>query len=180
MLMMSVGSAEDETPPVAMASPRELPDETIRALESAALSRDRAKFANLLEQTLRLTREKAERIVSDPSGEPLLVAAKAVGMPPIVLQRVLMFIDPAIGESVQRVFELAALYERMHMQAALRIIESLRGTETARPRRPAHRPMYHDDEATRVRRGGLARRSAESARPQPPPQTELRERQLKT
>ena len=180
MLLMSVGSAEGEAPAVPMVSPREQPNETIRALESAALSRNRAKFTSLLEQALRLTREKAEQIVNDASGEPLLVAAKAVGMPSIVLQRVLMFIDPAIGESVQRVFELAALYERIHAQAALRIIDSLRGDEIVRLRRPAHRPVYYDDEAGRSRRGGFARRSTDNTRPQLPAQAEVRERQLKT
>jgi uncharacterized protein (DUF2336 family) len=180
MLLMSVGNAEGEAPAAPMVSPREQPNETIRALESAALSRNRAKFTSLLEQALRLTHEKAEQIVNDTSGEPLLVAAKAVGMPSIVLQRVLMFIDPAIGESVQRVFALAALYERIHTQAALRIIASLRGDEVVRPRRPAHRPMYYDDEASRSRRGGFARRGADSARPQTPAQTEVRGRQLKT
>jgi hypothetical protein len=180
MLLMSVGNAEGEAPAAPMVSPREQPNETIRALESAALSRNRAKFTSLLEQALRLTREKAERIVNDASGEPLLVAAKAVGMPSIVLQRVLMFIDPAIGESVQRVFELAALYERIHAQAALRIIASLRGDDIVRPRRPAHRPVYYDDEAAGSRRGGFARRTADSAKPQAPAQTEIRERQLKT
>jgi uncharacterized protein (DUF2336 family) len=180
MLLMSVGNAEGEAPAAPMVSPREQPSETIRALESAALSRNRAKFTSLLEQALRLTREKAERIVNDASGEPLLVAAKAVGMPSIVLQRVLMFIDPAIGESVQRVFELAALYERIHAQAALRIIASLRGDDIVRPRRPAHRPVYYDDEAAGSRRGGFARRTADSAKPQAPAQTEIRERQLKT
>jgi uncharacterized protein (DUF2336 family) len=179
MLLMSVGNAEGEAPPAPMVSPREQPNETIRALESAALSRNRAKFTTLLEQALRLTHDKAERIGNDPSGEPLLVAAKAVGMPSIVLQRVLMFIDPAIGESVQRVFELAALYERIHAQAALRIIDSLRGDEIVRLRRPAHRPVYYDDEAARSRRGGLARRGAESPRPQAPAQTAV-QRQLKT
>jgi hypothetical protein len=179
MLLMSVGDAEGEPPAVAPVSPRALPNETIRALESAALARNRALFTSLLEQTLRLTREKAERIVNDPSGEPLLVAAKVAGMPSAVLQRVLMFIDPAIGESVQRVFELAALYERIHAQAALRIIDSLRGDEIVRLRRPAHRPVYYDDEAARSRRGGLARRGAESPRPQAPAQTAV-QRQLKT
>lgn len=179
MLLMSVGNAEGEAPPAALVSPREQPNETIRALESAALSRNRAKFTSLLEQALLLTREKTERIVNDPSGEPLLVAAKAVGMSSIVLQRVLMFIDPAIGESVQRVFELAALYERIHAQAALRIMASLRGDDVVQPRRPAHRPMYYDDEAVRSRRGGLARRTPDSARPQLPAQAEVR-RQLKT
>jgi uncharacterized protein (DUF2336 family) len=180
MLLMSVGNAEGEEPAAPMVSPREQPNETIRALESAALSRNRARFTGLLEQALRLTHEKAERIVNDASGEPLLVAAKAVGMPSIVLQRVLMFIDPAIGESVQRVFELAALYERIHAQAAIRIIDSLRGDDAVQPRRPAHRPMYYDDEAVRSRRGGFARRSADNTQPQFPAQAEVRERQLKT
>lgn len=180
MLLMSVGNAEGEAPAAPMVSPREQPNETIRALESAALSRNRAKFTSLLEQALRLTHEKAEQIVNDASGEPLLVAAKAIGMSSIVLQRVLMFIDPAIGESVQRVFELAALYERIHAQAALRIIGSLRGDDIARPRRPAHRPMYYDDEAVRSRRGGFARRGADNTKPQAPTQTEIRGRQLKT
>jgi hypothetical protein len=97
-------------------------------------------------------------------------------MPSIVLQRVLMFIDPAIGESVQRVFELAALYERIHAQAALRIIGSLRGDEIVRPRRPAHRPMYYDDEATRGRRGSVTRRPA-AAEPQAPARPEPATRQ---
>jgi hypothetical protein len=180
MLLMSVGSAEGEAPAAPPVSPREQPNETVRALESAALSRNRARFTGLLEQALRLTREKAEQIVNDASGEPLLVAAKAIGMPSIVLQRVLMFIDPAIGESVQRVFELAALYERIHAQAALRIIDSLRGDDIVRPRRPAHRPMYYDDEAARSRRGGFARRGTDSAKPLAPAQTGVRERQLKT
>jgi uncharacterized protein (DUF2336 family) len=179
MLLMSVGNAEGEAPAAPMVSPREQPNETIRALESAALSRNRAKFTGLLEQALRLTREKAERIVNDASGEPLLVAAKAVGMPSIVLQRVLMFLDPAIGESVQRVFELAALYERIHAQAAIRIIDSLRGDDVVQLRRPAHRPMYYDDEAVRSRRGGFAQRSTDKTKPQLPAQ-EVRQRQLKT
>ena len=87
----------------------------------------------------------------DQSGEPLLVAAKALAMPPVVLQRVLMFIDPAIGESVARVFDLAAFYERMSADAAHKIIDSVRGREPVRARKPPqHRPMYYDDEASRV------------------------------
>ena len=106
MLLASLGSVEAETPQSVQ------PVETIRALEAAALGRDRAGFVRLLEGALGLTREQAERIVDDESGEPLLVAAKALAMPSVALQRVLMFIDPAIGESVDRFFDLAALYER--------------------------------------------------------------------
>lgn len=149
VLLTSLGNAETETPQSVQ------PLETIRALESAALARDRVGFTTLIESALSLTAAQAERFVHDSSGEPLLVAAKALAMPPVVLQRVLMFIDPAIGESVARVFDLAAFYERMSADAAHKIIDSVRGREPVRAtRKPAqHRPMYYDDEASRTRRG---------------------------
>jgi hypothetical protein len=151
-LLMSLGSVESEEPQ------RVQPAATNQALEAAALGRDRAGFTKLLENALGLTYQQAQRIACDPSGEPLLVAAKALAMPSVTLQRILIFIDPAIGESVQRVFDLASLYERVSADASHKIIASLRGREPVRPRRPAHRPMYYDDEATRGRRGSLTRR----------------------
>jgi hypothetical protein len=137
---------------------RSTPSEAVSRLEIAALERDANKFAGILEQSLNLTHEQARRIVVDASGEPLLVAAKALDMPSVVLQRVLLFLDPAIGQSVQRVFDLAALYERLSGQAVAKIMASLRGAAPVRPRRGAHQPVYHDDEASRGRRGSAVRR----------------------
>ena len=92
MLLMSLGSA-------AAAKPQGAPPAgTIQALEAAALGRDRGTFTKLLGNALGLSQAQAERIVADPAGEPLLVAAKALAMPSVTLQRVLMFIDPAISE----------------------------------------------------------------------------------
>jgi hypothetical protein len=170
MLLMSLGSVEAAQPQAVQ------PVETNRALEAAALRRDRAGFTKVLESALGLTHEQSERIVADPSGEPLLVAAKALAMPSVALQRILMFVDPAIGESVQRVFDLAGLYERVSADAAHKIIASLRGREPVRPRRPAHRPMYYDDEAARSRRGTAVRRPG-TAEPQAPARTETGVRQ---
>src|SRR5205085_7940586 len=136
-----LGSVESEKPQSVQ------PVESNRALEAAALGRDRAGFNQLLQGALGLSPEQAERIVADPSGEPLLIAAKALAMPSVALQRILMFIDPAIGESVQCVFDLAALYERISADAAHKVVASLRGHEPVRARRPAHRSMYYDDEA---------------------------------
>lgn len=173
MLLMSLGSADSEQPQSVQ------PVETHRALEAAALGRDRAGFHQLLQGALGLSHEQAERIIADPSGEPLLIAAKALAMPSVALQRILMFIDPAIGESVQRVFDLAGLYERISLDAAHKIIASLRGHEPVRVGRPAHRPMYYDDEAARSRRGSAARRPA-AAEPQAParPDTGVRQRTM--
>ena len=174
ILLTSLGTAEGTAP----AAPAQ-PDKSIGALETAALARNRAEYARLLEQALRLQPDQAERIVADTSGEVLLVAAKALGMPSIVLQRVLMFIDPAIGESIQRVFELASLYERISASAARKIIDSLRGDDSVRVRRPPHRPVYFDDESVRSRRGTFARRTG-VAEPQAPARTEPKERQRTT
>jgi uncharacterized protein (DUF2336 family) len=170
ILLMSLGSVEAETPQAVQ------PAETNRALEAAALGRDRAGFTKLLENALGLTHEQADRIVADPSGEPLLIAAKALAMPSVALQRILMFIDPAIGESVQRVFDLAGLYERISADAAHKIVASLRGREPVRTRRPAHKPMYYDDEAARSRRGSAIRRPG-AAEPQAPARTDTGVRQ---
>jgi hypothetical protein len=170
MLLMSLGSIESEEPQSFA------PAATNQALETAALGRDRAGFTKVLESALGLTHEQAARIVTDPSGEPLLIAAKALAMPSVTLQRILIFIDPAIGESVQRVFDLASLYERVSADASHKIIASLRGREPVRARKPVHRPMYYDDEATRGRRGSAARRPA-AAEPQVPARTEPATRQ---
>ncbi len=153
---------------LASADPRDMPASVrpsltaVPRLEAAALAHDADKFAVLLEQTLDLTREHARRIAEDASGEPLLVALKALEMPSVVVQRVLLFLNPAIGHSVQRVFDLAALYERLSATAVARIMASLRGVEAVRPRRGAHQPVYADDEASRGRRGTLARRPSVS------------------
>ena len=165
-LLTSLGNADTEAPQSV------LPLETIRALEAAALGRDRGGFTTLIESALSLTRTQAERFVQDDSGEPLLVAAKALAMPPVVLQRVLMFIDPAIGESVARVFDLAAFYERMSADAAHKIIDSVRGREPVRARKPQHRPMYYDDESGRSRRATATRRVGTATETQAPIRTE--------
>ena len=148
MLLMSLGSVESEEPQ------RVQPAATNQALEAAALGRDRAGFTKLLESALGLTHEQAERIVTDPSGEPLLIAAKALAMPSVTLQRILIFIDPAIGELVQRVFDLASLYERVSADASHKIIASLRGREPVRARRPA---IARCTTTTRQRAGGADR-----------------------
>ena len=46
-------------------------------------------------------------VVNDPSGEPLACAAKALGMPGDMFQRVLMFLNPEFGASVNNVYRLS-------------------------------------------------------------------------
>src|SRR5262249_23028512 len=109
-----------------------------------------------LEMSLSIPRGLAERVVADPTGEPLLVVAKMLGMSREALQRVLLFINPAIGQSVQQVYELTNLYDGFSADAAAGLVESGRGT-TRRPR-PAHQSVYWDDERGSARAASTASR----------------------
>jgi uncharacterized protein (DUF2336 family) len=118
-------------------------------LEAAAFARNTGGFARILQRSLSISPVLAHRIVHDTSGEPIVVAARALGMPAAMLQRVLLFINPAIGQSVQRVYELANLYNEISPQSAAAMTEIWRGT--AARRRPAHQSVYYDDERGNAR-----------------------------
>jgi hypothetical protein len=104
--------------------------DTISRLETAALAQKPQEFAQELQQALSLLPSVAMQITQDATGETLLVAARALGMPAAVLQRILIFLNPAIGHSVQRVFALANFYERVSRNAAARLVESWRRDAT--------------------------------------------------
>jgi hypothetical protein len=132
--------------------------DAIRRLEAAALRRNPAEFARTLERALRISSEHAQRIVADEGGEPLLMAAKALGMTPEVLLRVLLFLNTAIGESVARVFDLVKLYDLLPRQAALRLVTSLRSATRTR-RGASYLPVLAADEPARGLAGETARRA---------------------
>ena len=106
----------------------------------AALGRNSEVFARELERTLIISRAQARRLIDDESGEPIVVVAAALGMQSTVLQRILLCLNPAIGQSVQRVHELALLQEEIKPEAALRLVAiwqaSHRANKKLRPRTP--------------------------------------------
>ena len=91
----------------------------------------------------------ARRLYEDQSGEPIVVAAVALGMPATVLQRILLCLNPAISQSVQRVYELALLHEEIEPDAALRLVAIWQASHPAEKiagARAAHQPQYWQDE----------------------------------
>ncbi|MEJ2626508.1 MAG: DUF2336 domain-containing protein, partial [Pseudolabrys sp.] len=116
----------------------------IRRLESTALQRNVSEFVRMLERGLGVSRQVATRIAHDPSGEGIVVAAKALDMKADVLQRILLFLNPAIGQSVARVFELAQLYEEITPGAAAHLVSIWR--QSAERLRPRHAPMLYADD----------------------------------
>jgi uncharacterized protein (DUF2336 family) len=148
------GTADLPLPPSAAQS-----SDTIRRLEAAALQRKPAEFTRTLERALGVSAHHAQRIVMDEGGEPLLVAAKALGMAPDVVLRILLFLNPVIGQSVTRVFDLAKLYEAMSREAALRLVASLRSAGATR-RWARYHPVLAPDQQERGLANEAARRPA--------------------
>jgi hypothetical protein len=134
-----------EAPPPPADAPR-----AVAALERSALAGHPGEFIRSLEGVLDLPRETAERIVNDLSGEPMVVVARALGMPLAVLQRILMFLNPAIGHSVRRVYDLSDLYEQVSPAAARGLAAAWSPVPAAG--RFAPRPMrrYRDDGSLRA------------------------------
>ena len=136
--------------------------ESIDRLEAAAMGHNGEVFARELERTLAISRAHARRLLDDPSGEPVVVAAVVLGMPASVLQRILLCLNPAISQSVQRVYELALLHEEVELDAALRLIAIWQAShpiekKTASPV-AGHQPqLWHDPESERLAPVAVAR-----------------------
>jgi hypothetical protein len=91
-------------------------------LDAAALQGRIGEFTREFERLLAVPKSLCERILNDRSGEPMVVAAKATGVPIAVLQRILLLINPAVSHSVQRVYDLTELYHDLDRGAARNLL----------------------------------------------------------
>ena len=148
----------DVTADAATLRPMPPASELVHRLEKAALARNSGEFARVLERALGVSRELATRITRDPFGEPLVVAGKALGMNADMLQRILLCLNPVIGQSVERVFELAGLFEDINASAVHRMLTIWRATAAQRhvvrqgsSQASSHEPVYWNDEKRSAR-----------------------------
>jgi hypothetical protein len=136
----------DYTSPAPLGVAPERASEVVARLERAALAHNVDAFTREIELAFGLAPALARRIVVDELGEPIVVAAKALRAPRAVVERILLFVNPRIGQSVARVYELATRYDEISTQAALRLIaiwQEAGPREDARPRpeQVARRPL---------------------------------------
>jgi hypothetical protein len=122
----------------------------VEVLEMAAFAVDVENFTLEVAETLILPWKVATQVVNDAGGEPLACAAKALDMPGAVFQRVLLFLKPEIGSSVETVYRLSRLYERLSERSALVMLAAWRGSTIATTR-AKYRPALYDDERHRAR-----------------------------
>jgi hypothetical protein len=113
-------------------------------LESSALQHKTEAVLRELERALGISRRTALRIVEDDSGEPIVAAAKAMELPADVLQRILLFMNPRVGQSVDRVYELANLYADITVDAARRLIGIWRDADPPDLRTAKHAALWQD------------------------------------
>jgi hypothetical protein len=122
----------------------------IEILEMAAFAADVENFTLELGESLILPWKVSTQVVDDPGGEPLACAAKSLGMPSPVFQRVLLFLKPEFGTSVHVVYRLSRLYDNLSERSALIMLAAWRGSTMA-VARAKYRPSLYDDERNRVR-----------------------------
>jgi hypothetical protein len=133
--------------------------EATHRLEAAALGHNSELFARELERIFVISRAQARRLYEDELGEPIVVAAVALGMPTTMLQRILLCLNPAISQSVQRVYELALLHQEIESDAALRLVAIWQASHPAEkssgPQTAAHQPQHWQDDKIARRAGPL-------------------------
>jgi hypothetical protein len=131
----------------------------VETLEMAAFAADLENFTLELGETLILPARVAAEVVNDPGGEPLACAARALDMPSPVFQRVLLFLKPEFGSSVNSVYRLSRLYDRLSERSALVMLAAWRGSTMA-VTRAKYRASLYDDERHRARSAPSQTRSA--------------------
>jgi hypothetical protein len=131
----------------------------IEILQMAAFAADADNFTRELSDALILPARVALRVVGDAGGEPLACALKALCMPGAIFEQVLMFLDPALGSSVNRVYRLSRLYDNLSERTALIMLAAWRGATVA-VTRAKYRPALYDDERQRARAASAPTRPA--------------------
>ncbi len=117
--------------------------ELLRRLESAALKSDPGEFSRILERALGIGRELADKITRDSSGESIVVVARAIGLKTEVLQRILLCLNPVIGQSTRQVYELSRLFDEISPASAEYMLGIWR---TSARRHSIHASVYWNDE----------------------------------
>ncbi|QIB36310.1 DUF2336 domain-containing protein [Ancylobacter pratisalsi] len=148
-------------PPLPMAE-RVAPagEEMTEALLEAARNGTPAQVSALVEKALGVTSENAARIVDDPSGQALAVAARALGLSFAVLSRVLFRLHPVAGRSAAEMTRLADMFDSLTAAGAQHLVASWRSGRRAAREKAEDTPSM---------------RSFAQPRPAPQPAAELTE-----
>ncbi len=124
-----------------------VPSELMQAaFDAAATARSPSEVAALFTRIGALPRDVARNVVADGGGELLAIACRAARLPRMLTQRILMFVNPLVGHSVERHYAALDLFTDIDPLIADAIVATWRGESRA----PKHVPLA--DDAPGVRR----------------------------
>jgi len=123
----------------------------VARLERAAMTRQRSEFSATLEHMLSVSAACAQRIANDSTGEAVVAAFKALAVPSPALQRILLFLNPTIGQSADAYFSLVRLYDEFGNAAARRLVAIWRRDDAAPAHKGGHQPQFFDDRRSQAR-----------------------------
>ena len=106
----------------------------------AAKRKDRAGLVAAFTHALGISSEVATQLLSDPSGEPLVLMVRAAGLNEADGRTVLLLANKQIGESVDAFLRLADLFASLEAPIAEAFIEAWR--PNAPKRQGKHVPVY--------------------------------------
>ncbi|CAA0088018.1 Uncharacterised protein [Starkeya nomas] len=112
----------------------------IDALLDAAKATGSGELARLIERTLSVTPENAARIVADPTGQAMAVAARTLGLSFAILSRVLFRLHPATGRSAEEMARLAEMFDSLPLASAQHLVASWRSGRRPTRERPEDAP----------------------------------------
>lgn len=81
-------------------------------------------FRNLFSRAMGIGPSLATRIMKDGSGEPFAIACRAAGFSMAAYTTLLILYNPAVGQSVQRVFALGSIYETIPRALAWHLMDA--------------------------------------------------------
>lgn len=113
------------------AKPQAVPDLT--DLMNAAFSREEVLFYEILTEIFSLETSMLERIVSEPTGETLAVALKALKASPADALSILMLLKPAVGLDVATFDSMARFYKALPAEECRSLIVSARHAPLTSP-----------------------------------------------
>ena len=108
-------------------------------LSKIMLARRIDDFRDLFGRAMGITPALSERIIKDEGGEPFAVACRAAGFTHEAYSTLLILYNPVVGRSVQRVFALGSIYEKIPGALAWRLLEAWNAVTRERER-PASVP----------------------------------------
>ncbi len=139
-----------ERAPIRISSDAER-ETALAGLASLLTARKKDAFQRIMAQLLGISQTLTGQIMGDAGGEPFAIACKAAGFKSESFTTLLLLYNPAVSESIKRVFALSELYERISPAAGWHFLHIWNRdiTASSAPDNVKLKPAIHDQVVAR-------------------------------